>query len=232
MSISQKCTTLGISKASWYRYKAEGMPIDDIDIAKDWIERKPWFYADPKIEVQEKADKLKISRSSFYRYKNEGMPIDDLDRAVNWINKNKTKAKTNKEKASDLGIHPGTFYSFRNDGMPDDDLDLAKIWIKERYGLLEVPDGYKKCPGWKANSSCINKFEDQDEGILPATLEFFYKDNRSPSELSSKCKMCNNKWKEENHELLREWWVEHYKINGDEKRKYQKIYIVLQTNIS
>ena len=55
------------------------MPIDDIDKAKEWIEQKPWFYADPKVEVKEKADKLGISRTSFYRYKGEGMPIDDLE---------------------------------------------------------------------------------------------------------------------------------------------------------
>jgi hypothetical protein len=68
-TIKEKSKKLRISASSFDRYKNEGMPTDDRDEAKLWIQRK-------RVTLKEKSQKLGIYLSSFKECKKEGMPTD------------------------------------------------------------------------------------------------------------------------------------------------------------
>ena len=78
LTIKEKCTILGISSSSFDRYRKLGMPSDNPDEAKSWIQQK-------RVTLKEKSKKLGISLSSFKEYKKLGMPTDDPDEAMSWI---------------------------------------------------------------------------------------------------------------------------------------------------
>ena len=63
-------------------------------------------------------------------------------------------------------------------------------------------------------------------GMLPATLEFFYKDDRSPDGLKSHCKPCkkayNKQWAMEHRELRAEWRAENRERVAEYQRKWRE----------
>ena len=70
-TIKEKCTILGISSSSFDRYRKLGMPSDNPDEAKSWIQQK-------RVTLKEKSQKLGISAASMsqlHRFRATFMPL-------------------------------------------------------------------------------------------------------------------------------------------------------------
>jgi hypothetical protein len=88
----------------------------------------------------------------------------------------------------------------------------------------QIPEGTKRCYKCKQ--------------LLPATLEFFSADKRSPGGLQAACKQCFNTYREKNRDRILAQKHEHYLLNGKaywriagERRRSRKLELPDEWNV-